>query len=455
MKRPDNNHFFVCKFTLQIRDDLTGKLIQESHGENFVGNQPIRHAKWLLRNQYKTGLTSINATDTDYAVSSDSNVLVLTDSTLAEDPASEWLMPGGLVGWADKASYAGGNIHRGNPNPSQLDANPAFTKWVWDWPTHAAVGTINSVGFIQSSDYGIWDQESISYLTQKATIEQTYSGVADNMEYLARANQNLAFGCSGTTVIYVLNGTYNVTTTYNVRGQFTAVRGIAWDSDNNFLWVIGDNSANRRIAAYNSAGILQTGPFTTTTRSYSYLAYDGAKLWTIVPIPGDQYTAWSINTSNGADISFFTFTTTRWGSSFYGGPYTNLDVRGLCWEPTYQRLWVRTRNPNGSFNQYLDLASSLSAYDRNGNKQAVDIGLASVWDSASGTNTSLTRRTWPMGDIDVIDATQFVVPLDLNTSTSGVHRVRGTGLTTRSLLSSPVVKTNTQTLKVIYTINYI
>ncbi len=56
----------------------------------------------------------------------------------------------------------------------------------------------------------------------------------------------------------------------------------------------------------------------------------------------------------------------------------------------------------------------------------------------------------PYHDFDVIDSSQFAMPQGSN-----VHRVRLTGLGTRSKLDSPVVKTNTQTLKVIYQINYV
>lgn len=444
-------NFYTADVTLQLRDSVTDKIVHESHGKNFAANQVIRHAKYVQRSYYKAGLSSLGSSDTDYRPHPATDALVLTDSTLTPDPTNEWTMPGKLVGYGLKSSYAGADILRGTPNIAQLDAQEAYTKWVFDWPTNAGNGTINSVGWVATPANSSATDGSGPMFRTSCTIEQSWA-TPQTWRYFARAHTNLSFGNTANTVIYVLNSTYQQTTTFNVNGQFTAVRGVAWDSGNSFLWVIGDNGAARRIAAYNSSGVLQTGPFTITTRAYTALAHDGTKLWSTTQDNNENHTAWSLNPSDGSDISNFTFTTYRSTSTSPGSDI----VVGLCWEPTYQRLWMRTHSSRTNQANSAHLPA-LYAFDTSGNKQAVDVAL-NAWVSSLNAYGGVSEAsgalwTWVnsvLYDFDVIDSSQFAMPQGSN-----VHRVRLTGLGTRSKLDSPVVKTNTQTLKVIYQINYV
>jgi hypothetical protein len=61
--RPD---FYTANITLQLRDSITDRIIDEVHSKNFAANQVIRQAKWQQRQQYKTGLSGIGSSDTDY-----------------------------------------------------------------------------------------------------------------------------------------------------------------------------------------------------------------------------------------------------------------------------------------------------------------------------------------------------------------------------------------------------
>ena len=440
--------FYEAKVTVQLRDDTSGKLVQEEHGHNFAANQVIRYAKWLQRNQFKSGLTTIGATDSDYTPHSATSALVLTNSNLAEDPTNEWQMPGAMIGYSTKATYAGADIYRGSPNVAQLDARPAYTKWVFDWPTNAANGTTNSVGWVNSL-YQDSTTTTGPYFFTQSSIEQTWA-TTNTWVYFARASATLAFGQIGSgTNISVLDSTYSQSSTFSVSGQFSAIRGIAWDSGNNFLWVIGDNAAARRIAAYNSTGVLQTGPFTLTTRAYRCLAYDGTSLWSITQNTNANHTAWKLSTANGSDISNFSFNAYARASNpttYYNSVY------GLCWDSTYSRLWMRT------FSSDTFTLSTLMSFDTNGNPQTPDVS-GYAWYPNTATSLYLAQSVGPtyVRDFDVIDGNQFAMPAYNNTAFANerVYRVRVDNMGTRSLLSSPVSKTNTQTLKVIYTINYV
>ncbi len=448
------NHYpklFSSTITLQLKDATTGRLLEERVGENFAANQVIRQAKWQQRNQYKTGLSSIGSSDTDYQPHSATDAITLTDSTLTPDSVNEWSMPGKLVGYATKATYAGTDVLRGTPNAAQLDAQPTYTKWVFDWPTNAGNGTINSVGWVANFFNSSATDGSGPCFFSGSTIEQNWS-TPQTWKYLARANSNLSFGNLGTTVIYVLNSTFQQNTTFNVSSQFSAVRGIAWDSGNSFLWVIGDNGAARRIAAYNSSGVLQTGPYTTTTRSYNTLTYDGTKLWSTTQVSNENFTAWSISTSDGSDVSNFNFATYNNTQTSPGNYLGYNNVAGLCWDPATQRLWVKTTYTNVTYYNAGNIApgraGAMYAFDTSGNKVMVDVSLA-AWNPSTAANVLLWGSS-EYTDIDIVDSSQFITGRGTT-----MYRFRLTGLGTRYKLDSPVVKSNTQTLKVIYQINYV
>lgn len=435
-----------AKITVQTQDALTGKIVDQVHGENFSANQVIRHAKWQQRSIFKTGLTALGSSDTDYSPHQATQALVLTDSGLSEDPTNEWQMPGGLIGYAIKSTYAGSDIYRGTPNVTQLEATAAYSKWVFDWPTNAANGTIRSVGWvgIQNTSASVTDPIFVT----GPSIEQTWS-TAVTAYYFARASNTLSFACAtaSSTSVTVMDSTYAQTTTFNVTGQFTAINGLAWDSGNNFLWVIGTNSSAKRIAAYNSSGVLQTGPYTLTTRTYGCLAYDGTYLWSTTKGTGNAHTAWKISTSDGSDVSNFAFGTAM---TLASSPGTAATVCGLCWDPTYSRLWVR-QSPYASG----QTACWFSSYNTNGEKQTPDVSPMLYTPSAAAFNLYANFNTGSPRDFDIIDGNQFALPVLTSGGVAEVYRLRVDNLGTRSLLSSPVVKANTQTLKVIYTINYV
>ena len=440
--------WYEGKVTLETRDALTGKLCQRVESKNFAANQVIRYAKWLQRSYYKAGITSIGSSDTDYPPHTPITALVLTDSTLSENAATEWTVPGKLIGYANKSTYAGTDIYRGTPNITQLDAKPTYTKWVFDWPTNAANGTINSVCWVRDVYLDSGTTGSGPYFSTSMTTEQTWTSTG-GWTFFARESGSRSYGVSGTasTVVSVMDSTYSQTTTFNVNGQFSAIQGITWDSSNSFLWVIGANGAARRIAAYDSAGVLQTGPFATTTRSYIALAHDGTRLWSAVLNSGVSYTMYAIDTTNGNDMTNFNFST--YYNTFYA--YTS-GVCGLAWDSTYSRLWVRTDYPVAAANDSngLGTRAAMYSFDTSGNPQTPMVNLTSYTPSTG----SFDNRLWPAAsanrrDFDMIDANQFAMPLG-----STIYRVRADGLATRALLPSPVTKTNTQTLKVIYQINY-
>jgi len=444
---------FHSQITLETYDAKSGELCQRVEGTNFIGQPTIRYMKWIQRYLYRQGLTAISATDSDTtAPPGPPNAVFLTDSSLAEDSANEYTFPGNLLGWANKTTYAGADTLRGTPNSSQLDAQTGYTKWVFDWPTNAANGTISSVGWgrtVYSESVGGSPNRSLVH--QGGSVEQVWS-TPSFWNYFAQANTNLAFAQTAGTNVSVLDGTYSQTATFGVATQFSAILGIAWDRTNSFLWVIGTSGANKAIAAYNQSGVLQTGPFTLTNRNYSYLAHDGSNLWaTVQPTGTSTVTLYNLNATNGADMTNFSTTLPNTDSAY--------KVSGLAWEPTFQRLWLKIvcATSNGSFFNDQQRAF-LRSFNSSGSAQTVDVSLNPTDLTGTGItylySTSTNSGFFYQQDFDILDAYQFAMPTNWN-SINRVARFRPDSLHSRSLLGTPVVKTNTQTLKLIYQINYV
>lgn len=435
-----HNKYFEGKLTVQLINAKSGKVEQEVESTNFAANHTIRYAKWLQKSVLKSGLSGLGVADTVYAPHLPANCIVLTDSTLAENPSTEWPMQGATIGWASKSTYAGTDIWRGTVATAPIEAGSDHVKWVFDWPTHAANGTIGSVGWVYSPS------QYLSATTPEFRIGMTRENVhaTPNTWYrFAQATSTLSFGNIGNTVIYVLDAVYAQTTTFNIGAQFNSVRGLAWDGGNSFLWVIGDDAgSNRIIAAYDQSGVLQTGPFTLTSRNYILLAYDGSNLWSLTNTSGPNYTMWSIDPTDGSDVVNSSFTVNS----------THL-ICGLAWDVGRSLLWTRQYD----INNYI--AAGIQAWDTNGNKKAVELSLGSHYtgndgvyiDSTGSWNNKLANANANTRcDLDFVNDDVVAIP-----SVTSVHLCKMDGMATRSLLPAPVVKNNTQTLKVIYQINYI
>lgn len=129
---------------LELFDAETGKKVDESGGENYITPAGLDYARWAVREVYAKSMPTGN--DFDYTLTDPFSTAYLTDSDTQVDVNSS--QPEGvLVGWAGKSSYSGSDTKQGALNLTESDATLARAKWVFDWATTAANGTIRSVGF--------------------------------------------------------------------------------------------------------------------------------------------------------------------------------------------------------------------------------------------------------------------------------------------------------------------
>lgn len=156
--------------TIELFDALTGKLVERVESENFI-------SKVMEELQRQAALFAFLTDSIDYTSGSSiqyygplydlarydvvfknpdmswyirgdfpMNWLVLTDYDGPEDPENEIIMRGRIIGYADRYStYVGSDTKRGSLNTAESFVEPQHIHLVYDWPTHAANGTFQSV----------------------------------------------------------------------------------------------------------------------------------------------------------------------------------------------------------------------------------------------------------------------------------------------------------------------
>lgn len=162
--------------TIELFDALTGKLVERVESENFISKvmEELQRQAALLA--FLTDSISLSGSYIQYNgplydlakynvvfdnadmswVTSGSfpmSWLVLTDYDGPEDPENEIIMRGRIVGYASRYStYAGSDTKRGSLNTAESFIESRHIHLVYDWPTHAANGTFQSVYWNSRAD---------------------------------------------------------------------------------------------------------------------------------------------------------------------------------------------------------------------------------------------------------------------------------------------------------------
>jgi len=132
---------------LELFDADTGRKVADSGGENYISPAGLAFARWKTRDAYMNGMSTIGNQDT--APGDPFRQVYLSDSGATIDTGSDH-PEGAVIGWADKTAYSGSDPYRGGPNVTECEADLDRAKWVFDWSTSAAIGTIKSVGWCYS-----------------------------------------------------------------------------------------------------------------------------------------------------------------------------------------------------------------------------------------------------------------------------------------------------------------
>jgi hypothetical protein len=134
---------------VELRDAETGELTDVQEGSNFITSYVMttflrQLQKTVMCGCYNGGI-AVGPYSSAYGADGFFKNIVLTDSTLAESPTTEYSIPGNMIGWANRSPYVGSSTVEGSINQSESFADENRVHWVFDFPTNAANGTINSV----------------------------------------------------------------------------------------------------------------------------------------------------------------------------------------------------------------------------------------------------------------------------------------------------------------------
>jgi len=140
----------------------TGRLELEAHTPNII--YPEIYA-WLRSYQWDKFCTGAYNKSISYSGYWEMDNIYLSTSSRPEDERVNVLNfntastsdgnPGVQIGWANKSTYSGSDTMRGTPNTAESYATNNRIHWVFDWPTHAANGTFQTI---------IWGNNFLPYI---------------------------------------------------------------------------------------------------------------------------------------------------------------------------------------------------------------------------------------------------------------------------------------------------
>jgi len=181
----------------------TGKLEVEAHTPNIIYPEVyawLKSYQWrkFAENAYNNSISDMGYWEMDniYLTTSDQAENVRVDMWNFDVRNVSGATPGATVGWSNKSTYVGSDTKRGTPNAAESYANNTRIHWVFDWPTNACNGTFQSI---------IWANQLEPYFVLKSdknigkSTDNWYCGFS-----IAFAN-GIIYAAWNTNIIYKYN----------------------------------------------------------------------------------------------------------------------------------------------------------------------------------------------------------------------------------------------------------
>jgi len=388
--------------TIQLFDAKTGALELEAKTHNIIYQAVY---DWLKSYQWdKFCAGAFNKTNTYQGYFNMDNIY-LTTSTLPENtPYNLFNYDGLTIGWANKSTYVGSDTQRGTPNSAETYANNEKIHWVFDWSTHAANGTFQTIIWSNTLALtGIYEGPPINVGINTGTNQSGF-GLACDGSYLyalSRDGKLYKLTTSGTLISGPINVGINTGWSY---------AGFGLTYDGSYLYAL---SYDGKLYKLTTSGTLISGPINVGINTGYYagfgLTYDGSYLYALSPDGG----LYKLTTSGtlisgpigvGIDIGY---THANFGLT-YDGSY----LYALNWNGKLYKLTTSETLINGPINVGINTGT-----DRSGFGFACD-------------GSYLYALSW-----------DGMLYKNINAYASYFARTR---------LAAPVTKTNQNTMKVIY-----
>jgi len=388
----------------------TGRLELEAHTPNII--YPEIYA-WLRSYQWDKFCTGAYNKSNSYSGYWEMDKIFLSSSSKPEDERIDIFTynpsgtsegnPGIQIGWADKSTYSGGDALRGTPNTAESYANNQRVHWVFDWPTHAGNGTLQTI---------IWGN--------------TFNPVA-NSSLLASTG---IFGSYKSTLALATDGSYLYVLGYNgdlykltmdgaIQGSSINI-GVSAGSDygfgltysNGYLYAI---TWDGRLYKLTTDGVIQgsgvnTGIISSMGYSNLALATDGSYLY-VLRYDGDLYKLTMDGIVQGSSVNVGI--TDDWLCGF-----------GLVCDGSY----LYSMDSNGNISKFTKNGTLIYSYVRAGVPSYGNTGLGFAYANSRFYAIRYNGDLYKVGIRDRYFA--------------------------RTRLAAPVTKTNQQTMKIQYDFIY-
>lgn len=415
--------------TVELFDNLTGKLKHREEGHNFIGLGLYERMKWALKN----GLTascpnnSITKTLTIKTDASPQNGfftgVVLTTDNSPESPTTETMWKGDLVGWGGNSAYTGSNLKGGTIDTALCCASDNFVRWVWEFAADRANGTFQSINLVDP----VPTTESSEELYRVTPILPDYEFVtmflARNYTYITEGG-GYYWGTYGQLLFKIDKSTMQEIAQYTLQGNPN--KPILYDDG--YIYYYAGATHSYKIARYHIATstteLSYAGCYVDSTMSmYNGYIYFYASSY----IQRQLISGFTTDSPEPSSISSSVFNNSYWNSMFiYNGvlyaPGRKVSEYGgatLIWKfdwdtstwSTAGFSWCATNTPLQNVNNHPHVIYG----PRNG-------------PTSTGKNMLLKQ----------INMTKYY----------------GGSLFTRKLLASPVTKTTSDKLRITYQINF-
>ncbi|MBW7652036.1 hypothetical protein [Anoxybacillus sp. ST4] len=382
---------------LELFDDLTGKKIEEITSENFISKYVYQYWDQLMRKSfiYHEGYLQGALAGFSTLLPFPFQTFVLLDYNKPEDPQNERVALGKLIGYATRSTYSGSDTKRGTINLAESFANAEQLHYVFDFPTHAASGTFQSLAWVAASvgNFVTWPHFNVKSFSGGTELKARALAVTDTEIYIKES--------FAPTVRVYDKATFQGGSTQPKRQfnlAYDQIFGFVYAMG--FLWSVSYNDGKiRKVDPQNGATLATITPNSGTPSRLTGITFDGVDFW----VTGDT-SVYRV----GQD-----------GTVKQGFQQTGTEIMDIAYMPEFDAfivadgydsaLQVRNRN--------MELLCYFGSYNSPDDDHCISYNNGEIWQS--NYNDLLWKQT-------------------------------NAGLAARTLLPSAVTKTSMNTMKVTY-----
>lgn len=459
--------------TVELFDAKTGRLVKRAKSENFISvvmeeiqrqmallaflsdtlNTASSNQTTLTRTLYNAG----NGNQDPFVIFAGVQFiagtprelpfarLILTDFDGSEDPGSELLIRGNVVGWADRTSAeAGTGALKGQLNTSESYGENGHIHLVFDWLTSGANGTFQSVYFAAAEDRN--QVAGIGGYTLQMTPPDGYT-------FLGSSQQNHVCVLKGTNFYILARNT--VTSGYAVL-KYTLDTGAKTLS---YASAYAEITSGNLPSGYGYAMDIAPNGDVYLMRCDSYGNGQTSKLivfgtdGVLKNVPGTSNTVLDIGKAYGGGIcingnDLYMLYTRDWGAPFKIARFNTYNLSNVLDLKTIDAA-TASRTSLGLF--YVPGVDQLCAADSNGFLYFVDRSSIAASSNCPLLTSKPTSSAPYLVSYDATRKRYLSIDADGVQSSGGPVQISDIGfIGSRNLLPSPVTKTSANTMKLTY-----